>query len=132
MPGLVRQNEVCHTPVSLVQLLAALCGLCNIEVPSGLHGESFVLLFRERSAQKETTLYSEYNLNTPNAKYMIRRGDWKYCYYVNDALELYNLRDDPNELKNLALLPGYREKGEELKAQLVAWHRPEESPKAKP
>ena len=76
-------------------------------------------------------MFSEYNLNTPNAKSMIRRGDWKYCYYINDTPELYNLRDDPDELNNLARSSEYREKHEELKARLFAWHRPEESPKAK-
>jgi choline-sulfatase len=126
VPGLARQNGVCHTPVSLVQLLATLCELCNIDIPSGLDGESLVSVLRQPSARTETAVYSEYNLQTPNAKYMIRRGDWKYCYYVSDTPELYNLRDDSEELKNLATSVEYRGKAEELKAQLFAWHRPEE------
>ena len=131
LPGLVRQSEVSHTPVSLVQLLATLCELCDVAVPSGLDGESLVPLLHEPSARTDTSVFSEYNLNTPNAKSMIRRGDWKYSYYINDTPELYNLRDDPDELNNLAQSSEYREKHEELKARLFAWHRPEESPKAK-
>jgi hypothetical protein len=38
--------------------------------------------------------------------------------------ELYDLRDDPVEMKNLALLPAYRQKRDELKKQLLAWHDP--------
>ena len=131
VPGLVQQSEVSHTPVSLVQLLATLCELCGVATPSGLDSESFVPLLHEPSARKDTSVFSEYNLNTPNAKSMIRRGDWKYCYYINDTPELYNLRDDPDELNNLAQSSEYREKHEELKARLFAWHRPEKSPTAK-
>ena len=57
---------------------------------------------------------------------MIRRGDFKYCFYVNDMPELYNVREDPREMKNLALRAEYREKAEELKGQLFAWHKPPE------
>ncbi len=131
VPGLVARNEVCHTPVSLVQLLATLCEQCKIEVPPGLDGDSLLPLLREPSAPRDTTVYSEFNLHTPNARYMMRRGDWKYCYYVSDIPELYNLRDDPEELRNMAGSAEYREKADELKAQLFAWHRPEESPEAK-
>ena len=56
---------------------------------------------------------------------MIRQGRYKYCYYVDDLDELFDLRDDPAEMKNLAALPDYREKRDELKKQLFAWHRPE-------
>jgi len=61
---------------------------------------------------------------------MIRRGDFKYCYYVNDIPELYNLRADPKEMKNLAGVAEYRAKAEEMKAQLFAWHKPPEIEKA--
>ena len=55
---------------------------------------------------------------------MIRHGDYKYIYYLNDMPQLYNLRTDPNELKNLALLPRYLEKAREMQQRLFAWHQP--------
>jgi len=124
VPGLTSDNTVCRTPVSQVQLLATLCELCGVPAPSGLDGESLVPFLREPSREKDTAVYAEFNLNTPHAKYMIRRDDWKYCYYIHDTPELYNLGDDPDELKNLAGVPQHREKVEELQAQLFAWHRP--------
>jgi choline-sulfatase len=56
---------------------------------------------------------------------MIRRGDYKYNYYVNDMAELYNLREDPKEMRNLALEPASAGKVAEMKAQLFAWHKPD-------
>jgi choline-sulfatase len=124
VPGLTGDNTVCRTPVSQVRLLATLCELCGVPAPSGLDGESLVPFLREPSREKDTAVYAEFNLNTPHAKYMIRRDDWKYCYYIHDTPELYNLGDDPDELKNLAGVPQYRETVEELQAQLFAWRRP--------
>ena len=32
---------------------------------------------------------------------MLRKGDWKLSIYEDDLCELYNLKDDPEELVNL-------------------------------
>ena len=131
VPGLIGQGQVSATPVSLTQLLPTLCELCGLDAPSGVDGQSLVPLLHEPSARTDTAVFAEFNLNTPSAKSMIRRGDWKYSHYVNDTPELYNLRDDPDELKNLALVPQYRGQADELRSQLFAWHRPETSSKTK-
>ena len=35
----------------------------------------------------------------------VRKGDWKLIhYYEEDREELFNLRDDPGETKNLAVV----------------------------
>jgi hypothetical protein len=39
--------------------------------------------------------------------------------------ELYNLREDPKEMRNLALEPASASKVAEMKAQLFAWHKPD-------
>jgi choline-sulfatase len=57
---------------------------------------------------------------------MIRRGDYKYNHYVKHIAELYTLREDPDEIRNLALEPASASKVAEMKAQLFAWHKPEE------
>lgn len=43
------------------------------------------------------------NPNDTNFKMMVRGGEWKYIFFANGGQEqLFNLKDDPNELKNLA------------------------------
>ena len=126
VPGMTRPGERCAVPVSLVQLLPTLLELCGLPAPSGLDGSSLVPLVREPSRKVDATVYAEFALRSRNAKYMIRRGDWKYCFYVNDMPELYHLRDDPQEMRNLALRPEHRGRAEEMKAQLFAWHKPPE------
>ena len=85
-----------------------------------------VVCLREPGRTLTTSVFSEYNLSTPRAKYMLRRGDFKFNYYVNDIPELFNLREDPKEMRNLAALPEHRGKVEEMKAQLFAWYQPPE------
>lgn len=126
VPGMTEAGARCRTPVSLVQLMATLLDLCGVPVPGGLDGDSLVPLLREPGRRMDPPVYSEFALRTKNAKYMIRRGDWKYSYYVNDMPELYNLAADPQEMNNLALDSNYKGKADEMKGQLFAWHKPPE------
>ncbi len=123
-PRLTPRNVHCQTPVSLVQLVPTLLELCQVPIPDGLDGQSFVPNLRAPQTTLEPMIFAEYDIHTPRPRLMIRQGDYKYCYYVDDVAELYNLRSDPREMKNLALSPQYRQKVEEMKARLFAWYRP--------
>jgi choline-sulfatase len=124
VPGLTNAGDHCETPVSLVQLLPTLAELCGITMPSGIDGTSFVGNLREPHRRQDATVFAEHGLTTPHPGYMIREGGYKYCYYVDDMPELYNLRTDPKEMKNLALLPGYKDRVEQMKEKIYAWHLP--------
>lgn len=124
VPGLTRAGARSKTPVSLASVVPTLLDLCGVAAPSNLDGESLVQDLREPDRTRDTAAFAEFNLTNPKAKYMIRYGDFKYNYYVNDIAELFNLREDPKEMKNLALLPEHRDKVEEMKARLFAWHKP--------
>lgn len=50
---------------------------------------------------------------------MIRTPDWKYCHYVDDTPELYDLAADPWELHSLAGRPEYGQQEEELRRRLL-------------
>ncbi len=124
VPGLTAQNAICPTPVSLVQLAPTLLDLCGIPIPSGLDGQSMVRNLRAPTELMENVVFAENNLATRHASSMIRNGDYKYCYYLNDMPELYNLRLDPKEMNNLAIQPEFKAKVDEMKTQLFDWHNP--------
>jgi choline-sulfatase len=126
VPGLTEAGARSKTHVSLTQLMPTLLDLCGLPIPSGLDGDSLVADLHQPARTRDTTVYSEFNLLTPNAKYMIRRGDYKLNHYVNDMSELFNLKDDPKEMTNLALLPQHQGKVEEMRSQLFAWYKPPE------
>ncbi len=124
-PQITEPGARSKTPVSLVQTLSTLLELCGLPAVAGLDGTSFAPDLREPARTRDTTVFAEYNLRNPRAKYMIRRGGYKYNYYVNDMPELYNLREDPKEMRNLALESAAAAKVAEMKAQLFAWHKPD-------
>ena len=124
VPGMTTADVHCQTPVSLVQVVPTLTELCGLPTPEGIDGTSFVASLREPARTRDTTIFAEHNLPSRHPASMIRHGDYKYCYYIDDMPELYNLRTDPNEMKNLALLPAYKAKAQEMQERLFAWHRP--------
>jgi len=126
-PGITEPGTVQNSPVSYVSLFPTLLELCGLPAPTGLDGGSLIPLMREPSRPAPGPVFAEYALGTRNARYMIRDGDWKYCHYVNDAAELYNLRDDPQEMNNLALEAAHRRRMEGMKQMLFSWHRPVEA-----
>lgn len=124
-PGVTTAGANCGTPVNLIQVLPTLAELCGVPVPK-LDGQSFAGDMRDPGTTRDVPVFSEYNLKTPNAKYMLRRGDFKYTFWTNDIPELYNLRNDPGELTNLATRPAYQDQVARMKQELFAWYTPSE------
>lgn len=127
VPGVTQENSASRAPVSLTSLLPTLLDLCGISVPGGLDGAPLTPHLREPARPAAGPVYSEFALKTKNARSMMRKGDWKYSYYANDAPELYNLKDDPKEMRNLASEPEHKAKARDLEAELLAWNRPLQS-----
>jgi choline-sulfatase len=125
VPGLTSAGSRCGVLASLVDVLPTLGELCGVSLPA-LDGGSLAGSLRHPAQPVDKTVFAEYNLQTPRAKYMIRNGDFKYNFYVNDVDELYNLKTDPNELVNLAGHEDYKGKVEELRERLFSWYRPPE------
>ena len=56
----------------------------------------------------------------PDAK-MVRTDRYKYCYYVGNGAELYDLKNDPDEMHNLADDPDYADVVREMKGRILDW-----------
>ena len=63
----------------------------------------------------------------PNRWWCLMDGPWKYNYYMRGGWEeLFNMEDDPEEMRNLLLgdvSPGSRKTAGDLRAKLIAWER---------
>jgi choline-sulfatase len=125
VPRTTIPGSVCSTPVSQVDVLPTLAELCGVKLPE-LDGKSLVPQLRNPREARGQPVYSEFNLQTPRAKYMIRSGDFKYTFRVHDTAELYDLKQDPDEMDNLALKAAHLSRAEDLKDQLFRWYRPPE------
>ncbi len=124
-PGFTVTGSQCAMPVSQVQILPTLAEMCDVSVPQ-LDGPSFLPQLRDPSAVGNLPIFSEFNLQTPQAKYMLRRDGFKYTFRVNDMPELYDMRKDPEEMTNLALKPEYGNRVSQMRRELFAWYTPPE------
>ncbi|KIW20408.1 choline-sulfatase [Exophiala spinifera] len=97
-PHRVSQN------VSTLDLMPTLVDLIGSKLVPGLPVDGLSLLpHLYGSDGGHDTVFAEYmGEGTVAPLMMIRRGDWKYVTCPVDPPQLFNLRDDPLELKNLA------------------------------
>jgi arylsulfatase A-like enzyme len=132
-PGKVKPGSVCDVPTIHVDMYPTLVALGGGRLPEKqiFDGESLVPLFREPAAKlAREAIYQHFpgylgagadNWRTTPVSY-IHAGDWKLMEFLEDGrLELYNLRDDLGETKNLAA--AMPEKTKELHAKLIAWRK---------
>jgi len=129
-PGQIPAGAECDTPTIHVDFYPTLLAVAGAKTPEHpLDGESLLPLWRDPAAKlKRTAIYQHFPgylgagpgfwRTTPVS--LVQAGDWKLMEFLEDGhLELYNLRDDVGETKNLAAQEP--EKAKALQEQLVAW-----------
>ena len=81
----------------------------------GVDFESLLPLLHGTSSKHYSEIYGAYK----NRQRMITKGDWKLLRYPSSGTErLFNLKKDPNEMKDLAGNPEYASKMKEMRAAL--------------
>ncbi|WP_167607719.1 family 78 glycoside hydrolase catalytic domain [Maribellus sediminis] len=95
-----------------IDVPATIADLAGVEAPNAWQGKSLMPLVtgKEESIGRDTILIEhlwEFENIPPSEG--VRTNEWKYLRYINDKSleELYNLKDDPKEINNLAGNPKY-------------------------
>ena len=131
-PGLTPKDKPKDVTKQVLTLDVApsLLELCNAEPLPKIQGKSWVKLATSGDDDWRKAWFYEYNYEkqfpyTPNVR-GIRNDDWKYVHYPHgdgDAdrhmAELYDLKSDPGELKNLISDPKFSAKRRELQVALA-------------
>ncbi|HPD30855.1 MAG TPA: sulfatase-like hydrolase/transferase [Phycisphaerae bacterium] len=122
VPELGRQQRMITSPVSHIDLVPTLLDLMGMRVPDGLAGYSLVPLMRGGKAA-EDHVFMEWNPGTgvhvveggskiasqaeidrireARIRTIVSPDGWKLCLSDTDRSQLFNLRDDPGETRNL-------------------------------
>lgn len=146
-PGVVEAGSKCDVPVSNVDFFPTFLAAAEATIDKPLDGESLLPLLKQTGPLEREAIFWHFPgyLNTavrrgrdPDFRTrpvsVIRKGDWKLHLYLeewvldggremlatNNAVELYNLRDDIGEWKNLA--NDQVGKRDELLNDLLEWH----------
>ncbi len=122
-PGVTKPNSVSDAQVCSIDLLPTIAEIAGGRSPRGIDGLSLVDLLRGGAAPKREALFWHYphysNQGGPPAG-AVRKGDWKLIeFYEDGRLELFNLKDDIGERRNL--INKEPKRASELHALLKKW-----------
>ena len=80
-----------------------LMDMSGLEHPQGLDGRSLVPELTGQAGGRPDWVLCEFHDTTcPTGAFMLRRGDWKYVAYVGYEPQLFDLKGDPEEVRDLA------------------------------
>lgn len=149
-PGVVKPGTTCEVPVINVDLFPTFLAAAGAQVPKNktLDGEDLFPLLSQQGELKRKSIFWHFPgyLDRPVIRgrdpefrtrpvSVIRQGDWKLHLYheewlldggrdkltTNNAVELYNLREDIGERKNLA--KSHPQQRDLLLDDLLAWFK---------
>jgi arylsulfatase A-like enzyme len=123
--GVTRSGSVCDVPITGTDYFPTLVELAGLKSDVGhvIDGVSFLPLLRGHTTLSRDAIYwhfPHYHSPIDSPYSAVRRGDWKLVHFFeDDRVELYNLRNDIGETKDLA--SANPRKAAELRAKLEAW-----------
>jgi arylsulfatase A-like enzyme len=111
--------------VENIDLLPTIMESVGLPVPDRVQGRSFLKLARGGDPQWKDRCFSQL------ATGMIRTPQWKLIdnsHNLSGTFELYDMRNDPKEQRNLIGEPKHRDTVVEFRKQLTAWRADRPAP----
>ncbi|WP_020468805.1 sulfatase family protein [Zavarzinella formosa] len=124
-PPLAKAGAMVNEMALSLDLAPTILDICGAKPLPNADGRSWKPLLEGKAAGWRSAFFYQYNYEaqfpyTPNVR-AVRTADWKYIHYPHGdgtpdrhTTELYNLKDDPLETKNLVADPAYAAQKREL------------------
>jgi arylsulfatase A-like enzyme len=121
-PGKIKAGSVSDHVAHLIDLMPTCLDLAGVTYPrefnarqlTALEGKSLLKVFENQKAPDHEALFWEHE-----GSRAIRKGDWKLVAEINKPWELYDLKSDRAETKDLAA--AHPEKVRELEKMFLNW-----------
>ncbi|GHH99814.1 sulfatase-like hydrolase/transferase [Neobacillus kokaensis] len=95
-------GKVSEAVVGLQDILPTCLEIAKGYAPEQVDGKSLIPIVIEPKESIRNTILGEFG-HVGQRSLMLTDGYWKYIWYEEDGVELlFNLREDPNEIKNLS------------------------------
>ena len=97
-PG-IPHGGLCNAFVDLMDIMPTMCEIAGIEIPGAVQGMSLLPLTAGNYSRARTEIFCHYD----DLFRMVKSGEMKYILHLKtEREELFNLRNDPYEMVNLA------------------------------
>src|SRR5262249_44218798 len=104
----------------LLDIFPTVCDLVGAEILAGLDGKSLKPVIECRSSGVRDTLFLAYR----DVQRAVRDDRWKLIRYPQvNVTQLFDLQNDPDEIKNLADRPEQAARVKSLTGELVWWQK---------
>ncbi|MHC4637327.1 MAG: sulfatase family protein [Planctomycetota bacterium] len=101
----IKQGQIIDNIVSLIDLYPTFTEMADLKTPEGLDGESLMPLITGKTRDSRNVAFAMFTGCTSNTSmFMLRKGNWKYIAYPGFEPQLFNLKEDPDEIDNIAAL----------------------------
>lgn len=108
------------TPISLLDVMPTCLEAAGVRWTNDLPGRSLLGM-----PEEDRTVYGQFSEGREGL-YMIVNRRWKYIYSAPDNKELlFDRKNDPEETRNRAYNPLYREAAERMRSQLISYFQKE-------
>ena len=122
-PGKIEKGSLCQELVLNLDYPETILDLAEHPVPQNMQGRSFLPLLLGQPVEdwRESFYYRYYFSHFKTPRHLgLRTRDFKLIHFDGiDDWELYNLKTDPKEMRNLANNPNWKATLTELKAKLT-------------
>ena len=124
-PKVIKEGSVNTNMVQNLDLAPTFLDAAGVQIPSDIQGESILPLLKGGNKFRKAAYYHYYEypgIHAVKRHYAIVKEDFKliHFYYDVDEWELYDRKNDPNEMTNVYNDPKYKKIRKRLQAELKA------------
>lgn len=101
-PTHIKPGKVIDTHANSVDLMPTLLDFTGLPIPKAVQGVSLRPLLEGKAADDDRPAFCERTQNPVSYCRMIRTRNWKYSVFAEGRRELFDLKNDPYEITNLA------------------------------
>jgi iduronate 2-sulfatase len=107
-PGFASEGQTAAAPVELIDLYPTLADLCGLEAPAYLEGKSLRPMLEDTARAVKPGAFTQVQRGGFPG-YAVSDGRWRYIEWDGGkrGAQLYDLKNDPREWKNLAADPAH-------------------------
>ncbi len=122
-PRQIKGFRRCDSLVSNIDLVPTLCSLAGVRWPESLPGTDLTPVIEGAEGIGRDQLFCEGSPRLSAVWRGVRTREWKYWHYINGEELLFNVKEDPIEMNNLAQDPKAEDFLVRFREKVRSWRR---------